>query len=101
MATDVLAPKLSDQELADLLETIEAADSVELKLTIPVSDRSRTGELLGVDPMDGQIRQVYFFDTPDLALNAQRPRGSRSSRARKRRRLRREAAARRARRAAR
>ena len=22
-----------------------------------------------VDPLDGEIRQVYFFDTPDLALN--------------------------------
>jgi hypothetical protein len=21
-----------------------------------------------VDPLDGQIRQVFFFDTPDLAL---------------------------------
>ena len=70
MATDVLVPKLSDQELTDLLETIESADSVELKLTVPVADRTRTGEALGVDPMDGQIRQVYFFDTPDLALNA-------------------------------
>ena len=70
MATDVLVPKVSDQELIELLETIESADSVELKLTIPVSDRTRTGEALGVDPMDGQIRQVYFFDTPDLALNA-------------------------------
>ena len=25
--------------------------------------------MLGVDPIEGQIRQVYFFDTPDLALN--------------------------------
>ena len=70
MASDVLVSKLSDQELTDLLETIESADSVELKLTVPVADRTRTGEALGVDPMDGQIRQVYFFDTPDLALNA-------------------------------
>jgi hypothetical protein len=22
-----------------------------------------------MDPLDAQIRQVYFFDTPDLALN--------------------------------
>ena len=34
-----------------------------------VSDRSRAGWALGVDPLDAQIRQVYFFDTPDLALN--------------------------------
>ena len=48
---------------------IKGADSVELKLTVPMSDRSRAGAALGVDPLDGQIRQVYFFDTPDLALN--------------------------------
>ena len=70
MATNVVVPALSDQELAELLETIGAADSVELKVTIPVSERTRTGEALGVDPLDGQVRQVYFFDTPDLALNA-------------------------------
>ena len=34
-----------------------------------LSDRSRAGAALGVDPLDGQIRQVYFFDTPDLVLN--------------------------------
>jgi hypothetical protein len=38
-------------------------------LTVPLSDRSRAGVALGVDPLDGQIRQVYFFDTPDLILN--------------------------------
>ena len=47
----------------------KGADSVELKLTVSLSDRNRTGAALGVDPLDGQIRQVYFFDTPDLALN--------------------------------
>jgi hypothetical protein len=70
MSSSAVIPTLSDQELAELLDTIGASDSVELKLTVPVSDRSRTGEALGVDPLDGQIRQVYFFDTPDLALNA-------------------------------
>jgi hypothetical protein len=63
-------PNLSDEALTELLDTIGASDSVELKLTVPVSDRTRSGEALGVDPLDGQIRQVYFFDTPDLDLNA-------------------------------
>jgi hypothetical protein len=70
MSSSAVIPNLSDQALAELLETIGDSDSVELKLTVPVSDRTRTGEALGVDPLDGQIRQVYFFDTPDLALNA-------------------------------
>ncbi len=60
---------LSDQDLAELLALTKGADSVELKLTVPVSDRSRGAAALGVDPIDAQIRQVYFFDTPDLTLN--------------------------------
>jgi len=69
MATRVMASSLSDQELSELLSLIGEADSVELKLTVPLADRTRAGEALGVDPLDGKIRQVYFFDTPDLALN--------------------------------
>jgi hypothetical protein len=69
MATKVAAAKPSDREVAELLAAIGKADSVELKLTVPLEDRSRAGEALGVDPLDGQIRQVFFFDTPDLALN--------------------------------
>ncbi len=62
-------PTLSDQDLADLIALTKGADSIELKLTVPVSDRSRGAEALGVDPLDAQIRQVYFFDTPELTLN--------------------------------
>jgi hypothetical protein len=67
--TSATTSRMSDQELAELLALTKGADSVELKLTVPLSDRSRAGAALGVDPIDGQIRQVYFFDTPDLALN--------------------------------
>jgi hypothetical protein len=66
------APKIfapSGAALAEFLALTKGADSVELKLTVPLSDRSRAGAALGVDPLDGQIRQVYFFDTPDLTLN--------------------------------
>jgi hypothetical protein len=69
MATATKAPALSDQDLAELIALAKGADSVELKLTVPVSDRSRGAAALGVDPLDAQIRQVYFFDTPDLTLN--------------------------------
>ena len=69
MATTTKSPALSDEEVAKLLELTKGADSVELKLTVPVSHRSRGAAALGVDPLDGQIRQVYFFDTPDLALD--------------------------------
>jgi hypothetical protein len=69
MASKVLTPKFSDQELSELVDLIGDSDSVELKLTVPLEDRTRAGESMGVDPLDGQIRQVFFFDTPDLALN--------------------------------
>ena len=70
MASKTKTSKLSDQQVAELLALTRGADSVELKLTVPVSDRASGAAALGVDPLDAQIRQVYFFDTPDLALNA-------------------------------
>lgn len=69
MGSTAAAPRLSDDQVAEFLDLTRGADSVELKLTVPLSDRSRAATALGVDPLDGQIRQVYFFDTPDLALN--------------------------------
>lgn len=69
MASRATTPRLSDVQLAEVLDLIGGADSVELKLTVPLSDRSRAAQALGVDPLDAQLRQVYFFDTPDLALN--------------------------------
>ena len=69
MASGMTVSERSDQELSELLALIKGADSVELKVTVPLSNRSKAAEALGVDPIDGQIRQVYFFDTPDLALN--------------------------------
>ena len=69
MATTTIAPQLSDQELSGLLGLIKGADSVELKLSVPLSNRTKAAASLGVDPLDGEIRQVYFFDTPDLTLN--------------------------------
>ena len=71
MATTVTAPGLSDEQRVELLDLIKGADSVELKLTVPVADRTQGAAALGVDPLDGQIRQVFFFDTPDLTLNKQ------------------------------
>jgi hypothetical protein len=60
---------LSDDQLGDLLDLISDADSVELKLTVPESAHYAAAAALGVDPLDAQIRQVYFFDTADLSLN--------------------------------
>jgi hypothetical protein len=62
---------LSDEELEQLVGLVKGADSVELKLTVPGADQRATIVALGMDPLDAQIRQVFFFDTPDLALNGQ------------------------------
>jgi hypothetical protein len=60
---------LTDAQLPELLDLLGGADSVELKLTVPESDQRPALEALGIDPLEAQIRQVFFFDTPDLALN--------------------------------
>ncbi len=62
------APNLSDEQVIELLGLMKGADSVELKLSIPQSAQRSAFEALGLDPLGGQIRLVYFFDTPDLAL---------------------------------
>ena len=61
--------ELSGDELQELLTLIRGADSVELKVTLPDAARRSAIQALGLDPLDAQIRQVFFFDTPDLALN--------------------------------
>jgi hypothetical protein len=61
-------PGLSDAELAELLGLMRGADSVELKLTVPDASQRSSVTALGMDPIAAQIRQVYFFDTPELAL---------------------------------
>src|SRR4029453_774272 len=60
--------RLTDAQLEDMLALTSHADSVELKLTVPDSQRRSTVAALGMDPLDAQIRQVFFFDTPDLRL---------------------------------
>ena len=62
--------RLSDEQLVEMFGLMQGADSVELKLTIPESGQRATVQALDLDPLDAQIRQVFFFDTPDLALNA-------------------------------
>jgi hypothetical protein len=70
MATATRKPRrLTDAQLEEMLALTKDADSVELKLTVPDSERRSTVTALGMDPLNAQIRQVYFFDTPDLALN--------------------------------
>ena len=59
----------TDEQLGQLLPLIRESDSVELKLTVPDSDLRSSINKLGLDPIEAQIRQVFFFDTPDLTLD--------------------------------
>ena len=65
------ARRLTDAQLEEMLALTSHADSVELKLTVPDTAARSTVAGLGMDPLEAQIRQVFFFDTPDLALNKQ------------------------------
>ena len=62
-------PALSDAQLAELLSLLKGVDSAELKMSVPEELQRSTVAALGMDPLDAEIRQVAFFDTPDLALD--------------------------------
>ena len=64
-----VAPRIPDEEVGRLLALLREADSAELKLSVPATDLRATATSLDLDPLDAQIRQVFFFDTPDLALD--------------------------------
>src|SRR5262245_37433993 len=68
MAVDDRVAGLSAEQLTEMLKLLPKADSVELKLSVPDTDQRSTASALGMDPLDAQIRQVAFFDTPDLDL---------------------------------
>jgi hypothetical protein len=68
-ASSAIAPKLTEEEFHRLVGLIGETDTVELKLTVPAADQRGVIASLGLDPLEAQIRQVYFFDTPDLALD--------------------------------
>jgi hypothetical protein len=69
-STKAASRQFAGGNVSDVLALIRQAKTVELKLTIPDHSYRSTGRALGLDPLDAQLRQVFFFDTPDLALNA-------------------------------
>jgi hypothetical protein len=70
MTTATTTPvALSQEQIAEMLDLLKDSDSVELKLTVPEHDQRSAVVALGMDPLDAQIRQVFFFDTPELALD--------------------------------
>ena len=54
--------------MAQLLGLIEHADSVEVKAVVPTSAHHATIKGIGMDPIEAEPRQVFFYDTPRLDL---------------------------------
>ena len=64
-----LSGTLTNEQLAEVMGLIKGADSVELKLTVPDHSQRSAMVALDIDPLEAQLRQVVFFDTPDLDLD--------------------------------
>ena len=64
-----LAPVLSPEDTLKILKLGKGANSIELKLSVPLMGHRATIKGIGLDPVEAQPRQAFFFDTPDLALN--------------------------------
>jgi hypothetical protein len=69
-AAAAAAPRLDDDQVRAVIAELAGADSVELKLTVADDQKQSAVRALGLDPLDAQIRQVFFFDTPGLDLDA-------------------------------
>jgi hypothetical protein len=63
------ARPLSGEDLGRIMQLGKSATSVELKLSVPLPGQRATIKSIGLDPVEAQPRQAYFFDTPDLALD--------------------------------
>jgi hypothetical protein len=64
-----LAKPLTGEDMMKILDLGKGSNSIELKLSVPLGGQQATIRSIGLDPVEAQPRQVYFFDTPDLALN--------------------------------
>jgi hypothetical protein len=68
-AAPALAKPLSGEDMMKILELGKGSNSIELKLSVPLSGHRATIKSIGLDPVEAQPRQAFFFDTPDLALS--------------------------------
>jgi hypothetical protein len=60
---------MSPKDLKKLLHLIRNAKSIEIKVSVPMAAHQRTALGMGIDPVEAEVRHVYFFDTADQALN--------------------------------
>jgi len=64
-----LAKPLSGEDVVKILKLGRGANSIEVKLSVPLTGHRAAIKSIGLDPVEAQPRQAFFFDTPDLALN--------------------------------
>ena len=64
-----MSATLNGKQVEELFGLMKQSDGVELKMTVADSAIRSTAEALGMDPLRAEIRQVVFFDTPDLTLS--------------------------------
>ena len=68
-AGGAVARSLSPQETKKLLHLVRNAKSIEIKVSVPMAAHQPTVLSMGLDPVEAQLRHVYFFDTAGQALN--------------------------------
>ena len=61
--------RLSQADIEKVTQLVKGSGSVELKITVPATGHRATIRSIGLDPVEAQPRQAFFFDRPDLALN--------------------------------
>jgi len=67
--TEIQERYLTGEQMTALMGMLRDVDSVELKMTVPMDQQRATIQGLPLDPVEAEPRQVFFFDTPDLALS--------------------------------
>jgi hypothetical protein len=63
------AAELSRSQISEIMTILKDVGSVEIKLVAPMHTHRATISKIGLDPIDAEVRMVYFFDTPGLDLN--------------------------------
>lgn len=66
---EALPAQLSGSDTQKVLKILKSVRSIELKITVPLTEQRRILEAIGLDPVEAEPREAFFFDTPDLALN--------------------------------
>ena len=62
-------PAVSAEGLLKIVQLGKGSDAIELKLSVPADEHRATIKSLGLDPVEAQPRQAYFFDTANLDLS--------------------------------